>query len=439
MSAGSPTSRLLAGLAITLAAVAGFSWYALRQIQGLRRLQTDIVDRNRRDSLQLLRIQNDLNSLGLAMRDMAGGEGGYSPSAWRAQFQRTRTDLDDALRVEAQLAPASRTPDQQQLLARSLERFWEASDEMFALAERGQVKQARARVYSALEPQRAAVTAAVARLLVTNNEAEEQAVREIQAIYDRVARNVYWFVAAVLAAIAATSLYLIHSNRRVFDQLASLTAETRVLARRLISVQEEVLRGVSRELHDEFGQILTAIGTMLSRAEKQGLPPDSPFRAELQEVRQVAQAALDDMRSLSQALHPTILDDYGLEKALEWYCRRFEKQTGIAVRYERQGEGAAVPDDAAIHVFRILQEALNNVARHAGAPSAEVRIEFARDRLRLEVADHGVGFPGGGDREGRGLGLVAMRERAAILGGKLELVRPAEGGTRVLLEAPVKA
>ena len=101
-------------------------------------------------------------------------------------------------------------------------------------------------------------------------------------------------------------------------------------------MQEETLHSLSRELHDEFGQVLTAIGAMLRRAEKR-LPADSPFCAELREVREVAQATLEKTRSLSQLMHPSILDDGGLEKAIDWYLPVFEKQTGITVRYEKKG------------------------------------------------------------------------------------------------------
>ena len=101
-------------------------------------------------------------------------------------------------------------------------------------------------------------------------------------------------------------------------------------------MQEEVFHSLSRELHDEFGQILTAIGAMLSRAEKKGgLPPDSPFRTEVAEVREIAQSTIEKIRSLSQVLHPTVLDDGGLEKTIDWYLPTFEKQTGIAVDTRR--------------------------------------------------------------------------------------------------------
>jgi signal transduction histidine kinase len=219
----------------------------------------------------------------------------------------------------------------------------------------------------------------------------------------------------------------------IFDRLAALSDQRRVLARKLIGVQEDILHSVSRELHDEFGQILTAVGAMLGRAGKH-LPPDSTFRIELSEVRQIAQSTLERLRSLSQALHPSILDDYGLEKAIEWYVAQFEKQNAIVIRYEKRGTIPAEGGPEAIHVYRILQETLNNVARHSKSSTAWVRLTVTADRLRLEIEDHGVGMSDGANG---GLGLIAMRERADILQGKLEILRPAEGGALVVLDIPL--
>ena len=108
---------------------------------------------------------------------------------------------------------------------------------------------------------------------------------------------------------------LISSNRRLFAQLASLSEERRELARTLIATRESTLREIARELHDEFGQLLTAIGSMLSRVTRHA-PPDSPLRADLREIGEVAQAALDNVRGLSQTLHPSILEELGLESAI---------------------------------------------------------------------------------------------------------------------------
>lgn len=434
----SPTGRLLIGLAVTLAAVAFFSWYALRQIDGLRDLQRRTVDRNRRDSLQLLRIQNDLHALGLAMRDMLDNTEPYPLEAWKGQFDRIRTDLEDALRLEAELAPAVREPEMQQYLAQSVAQFWTTADQIFDLARKGDTERARALIRTSLQAQQGAISTTVARFLVQNNEAEAQAAAQIQSIYQRVERNVYLFLAAVLVAILLTSLYLIHSNRRLFERLAALSAQRSDLSRKLITVQEEVLRSISRELHDEFGQILTAVGALLRRVETKGLPPDSPVREQLHEVREVVQSTLDKTRSLSQMLHPNILDDAGLEKAIDWYLPLFEKQTGIKVRYEKEGKSPEIDDRVAIHVYRVLQEALNNVARHSNAASARVGVAFFADRLNLEVEDHGVGFLEDNTSHGRrGIGIVAMRERAELLRGKIDFLRPAAGGTLVRLSVPI--
>ena len=428
----------MTGLAVTLAAVGVFSWYALHQISGLRDLQTRLVDRNRRDSLQLLRIQDALHSLGLAMRDMVNGDEPYGIQAYQGQFKRTRADLEDALRLENELALVDRSPERQTYFSQSLTQFWTSVDQMFSLAERGNDAQARNLIRTSLEPQQAAIASNVARLLVQNNEAEERAAARVQNIYAGVERNVYYFLGAALAAIAFTSLYLIRSNRQLFDRLAHLSAQRSDLARKLISMQEEVLRSISRELHDEFGQILTAIGAMLARAAKQDAPPN--FRESLQEVREVAQSTLEKTRSLYQSLHPAILDDGGLEQALAWYLPVFQKQTGIQVQYQKTGASPPVADGVAIHVYRVVQEALNNLAKHSKASSAWVRLDFSQDHVRLEVEDHGIGLPDE-KRTGirRGIGMVAMRERAALLRGKIEFLRPAGGGTLVRLEVPLSA
>jgi signal transduction histidine kinase len=433
----SPTNRLLAGLAVTLAVVGVFSLFALHQIAGLKDLQTRSVDRNRKDSLQLLRIQRNLNELGLAMRDMLDGYEPYPLEAWRGQFARIRVDLDDALRIEATLTPGAPSA-QRQYIASSLAQFWTSVDQLFTISREGGAAQARTFIRSSLQAQQAALTNAVARLLVENNETEQQAVAQIQSIYRRVEQQVYYLLAAALIAISATTLYMIRSNRAVFDRLTELSRHRSELARKLITIQEEMFHQLSRELHDEFGQILTAIGAMLSRAERKGLPPDSPFRVQLQEVREVAQSTMEKIRSLSQVLHPTVLDDGGLEKAIDWYLPTFEKQTGIVVKYEKTGTSPAVPDRVAINVYRVLQEALNNMAKHSETHTAWVRVGFAPDRLRLEVEDHGVGIP---DRNGTGFhagtGLVAMRERVELLHGKIDFLKPGDRGTLVRLEIPL--
>lgn len=435
MSPGrSPTTALLFGLILTLATVIAYSWYITGQISGLRRLQADLTDRNRMASLQLLRIQNDLNRLGLTMRDMLEGDERTSVTEWTNQFERIRADLDDALRREAQLTVIVRTPEESQALASSVSAFWDASDRIFHLARSGQEEEARAEIRTSLLARQAALGTAVGRLLVQNNESEERTAQRVQAIYGQVQRQVYWFLTATLVAIAATSLYLIHTNRLLFARLASLSEQRRDIAQKLIATRESTLREISRELHDEFGQVLTAMGLMLGRAGRQ-TPEGSPLRGDLREISEIAQTALDNVRGLSQTLHPSILEELGLESTIDWYVSTAERQLGIRVAYARAGASAQVDPTTAIHVYRVLQEAVSNVARHSGADRADVRLRFERDALALEVQDGGKGLDP--DTSRRGLGLVAMRERAALLGGTIEFLRPREGGTLVRLTVPL--
>ena len=331
------------------------------------------------------------------------------------------------------MAAAHRTPEQAEYLKTSLAQFWDAVDRMFVFAGQGQQRAAKAEIRVSLQARQAALSTAVARLLVQNNESEEQAAAKIGAIYDGVQRQVYIFLIAILIAILLTSLYLIRSNRQLFARLASLSEQRSELAQKLISTQESTLQYISRELHDEFGQILTAIGSMLSRAGKH-VPEGSPVRADIREVAEIAQSALDTVRSLSQALHPVMLDETGLESTVDWYIPTVERQTGVNISYEKSGTPFAVDGNIGVHIYRILQEALNNVTRHSGARQAWVRLRFLPKALELEVEDHGSGFNAQGSKSG--IGLVAMRERAELLRGRLEFLKPAEGGTLVRLKVP---
>ena len=435
----SPTVRLLAGLAITLAVGATFCFYALHQIAGLRDLQSRTIDRNRKDSLQLLRTQNDLNSLGLTMRDMLSGDEPYPLSAWDAPFIRIRKDIDDAIRQGGDLTSFVDSPELQAAFRRGLSQFWISTDRMFMLAAEGKDPQARALLVNSLEPQQASLITTVSRLLVASNETQQKTSERVAAVYASAEKRIYWLLVAALAAIAFTSLMLIRANGIVLQEMEQLSEQRSALARKLITMQEEMFRSISRELHDEFGQMLTAVGAMLSRSRRLHCPPE--LADDLEEIRAIAQDALEKTRSLTQTLHPSILDDGGLEEAIDWYLTVFEKQTGIHVALEKSGVSREVEeqlgDGRRIHVYRVLQESLNNLARHSRSISAWVRVRFSSESLELEVEDRGVGLEP--EKNSRGMGMIAMRERAQLLSGKIEFLRPENGGTLVRLHVPIHA
>jgi len=415
--------------------VAVYSGYTIFQLRGLRELQTQTIDRNRTDSLLLLRIQNDLNSMALTIRDMLDANDPYPLSAWQQQCRRIRVDLEDAMTREEEVSPPFRDAGQRKYLATSMAQFWDALDRIFELAKGGEEKEARTQLRLSLQARQAALSTQVARLLVQNNGYDQQVAAQTQEIYSRAVRNVYLFLSAALFLVVATSLYLVHHSRRMFQRVATLSEQRSELAQQLISIQENTFRHISRELHDEFGQILTAIGAMLQRADRRASTTDAPLRDDLSEVRDIVQSTLDKVRALSHALHPVILEEAGLEAALGTHIPVFEKQMGIEIRYEVSGTAPSMDPNIAIHVYRVLQEALNNVARHSKSKRAAVRIRYLTDAVVLEVEDNGVGL--GNLTNGHGIGLVSMRERADLVNGRLELLEPPRGGLLVRLTAPL--
>lgn len=230
-------------------------------------------------------------------------------------------------------------------------------------------------------------------------------------------------------------------NAQLLDQLKAQSEQLRKLSWKLIELQEETLRQVARDLHDEFGQILTAIGTMLGRAGQKGLAKDSPFVQEVEHVKKIVEDTLQTVRSGSQIFRPAILDDFGLEHTLEWLALQFTRQTGIDVHFEGRMTDQYFPSEDAIHIYRIVQEGLSNVARHSKTDEAWVKLEETQTELCVEIRDHGEGFNPDGEMDrvsGEGVGLMGMRERAEHLHGTLSLESAPGHGTSVRVRIPLR-
>ena len=434
----SPVRTLAIGVGLALLAIAAAGAYTVGEIRRLRDEQTTISERNRKGSLQLLRIQNDLASLAVLMRDMADGTEPYPLQGWQPAFDRVRRDLTEATALERTLAPAAREPAQQARLLDTMDRYWDDVDRMFEVS-RSDEAEARALIRASLVPQQRALDGMVSQFLIANNRVQEEAAQANRAIYDQVGREILMLIGALLVVTAVGGIVVVRSNRRAFDEVAELSAELRTLSWRTLRVQEDVQRSIGRELHDDFGQIVTAIGTLLGRARRH-VPTAGPLVEELDAVRGVAQQALDRIRTRSRWLHPGVLDDFGLVKALEQFAQQFEQQTGIKAQLTATGSIDGIGEECAIHVYRIAQEALSNVSRHAGSPDVQVRLNCNEDALELEVEDRGKGMPASDGRTAaHGLGLISMRERAELMGGELQLRQPPQGGLTVYLRVPIGA
>jgi signal transduction histidine kinase len=346
-------------------------------------------------------------------------------------FERLRADLEGAIAQERALAPAARQSAQQAQLERTTEAYWSGVDRLFARARAGDDAEAIRLIRSTLIGQQRAIDGMVAQFLVTNNRMQEEAAQANRSIYDRVAAEILVLVGVLLIAIAAAGAWIVMANRRAFEAVREVTAQLRTLSRHTLQLQEDLQRSVSRELHDDFSQILTAIGTLLGRARRH-LPGGSPLAVELDEVRRVAQETLDRIRTESQWLHPGALEDFGLEKTLARLVEQFGRQSGIPTTLETSGPIDRVRPEFAIHVYRIVQEALNNIAKHAEATSARVEVRHAGGQVVVEVTDDGVG----GAHTERGSGLRGLADRVEAIEGRLRIWSPPGGGTRLRAELP---
>ena len=213
--------------------------------------------------------------------------------------------------------------------------------------------------------------------------------------------------------------------------LARVEEERRRSGRLVLHAQEEERRRLARDLHDEVNQALTAILLRLE-ALSQSAPPD--VSVELGEVKRLVNQAMGELLQLARQLRPTALDDHGLLPALATHVRRFASQTGIEADLRTRGVSAELAPDQEIAIYRIAQEALANVARHADASRVEVDLETAGDGLQLRVRDDGRGFDSGGRRGG--LGLDGMAERARLVGGELTIDSRPGSGTELVMRVP---
>jgi two-component system sensor histidine kinase UhpB len=210
-------------------------------------------------------------------------------------------------------------------------------------------------------------------------------------------------------------------------------AHLRSLSRRLVTVQENERHRLARELHDEVGQSLTALKLYLDRASPAEPTGDG---SDLVQAREALRELMDRVRGMSLDLRPSMLDDLGLLPTLVWHFRRYTAQTKVRVHFKHRGLRRHLPEDTITAAYRIVQEALTNVARYAQVTEVVVRVSVGDDALVVRVEDHGVGF----DLDkiaSTGTGLNGMRERAASLKGEL-LVQSTPGeGTCVIAELPL--
>jgi two-component system sensor histidine kinase UhpB len=195
--------------------------------------------------------------------------------------------------------------------------------------------------------------------------------------------------------------------------------------------QEEERRRLARDLHDEVNQALTAILLRLEALAQETPPERAP---ELIELKRLVNQAMEELLNLARQLRPSALDDHGLVAALETQLKRFSARTGVEARLDTGGDPDQVAEVVQTAIYRVAQEALTNVTRHAGATIVELVVAQTNGEVELRVSDDGRGFDPA--VRGHGLGLVGMAERARLVGGELDVRSAPGGGTTITLRVP---
>jgi signal transduction histidine kinase len=238
-------------------------------------------------------------------------------------------------------------------------------------------------------------------------------------------------------------LRLSHAHSELETLITERTAELQRLSQMLLKVQDEERRKIARDLHDTTGQTLAALKISVSFMQE-GCKESPTLLALASEVSQLADQAIEEIRTLSYLLHPPLLDEVGFACAAEWFIEGFAKRSGINVKAEIANSRGRLPKSMEIALFRVLQESLTNVHRHSGASEARIKFKYADEAVILEVRDFGKGIPEErlrllqGVSAETGVGLAGMRERLHELDGKLE-IESDDCGTSMRATVPLGA
>lgn len=401
--------------------------------------QLDVLNAHHRDvEGKLRRLRADVHLSGIYIRD-------YLLDTSRENAPEYRQHLVDLRRSHAQTVQELRAilPSRERVkidnLESRLDEYWQAFEPLFDWTAAEKILNSARFLKREVLPRREAVlaiTKEIEELNDTNLVAQRAEVKHREAAFRDDLQNRLWrtlLLGFVVALLAVLRLRLLESrSEQQRHRAEEAEHEMRMLSQQLVAAQEEERKKLTRELHDHVGQMLTALRLELGRAERSQAPSD--IRPALAEAKHILDTILRSVRDLVMGLRPSMLDDFGLQPALEWHVRDFRRRYNIGVDLSVSGDLSTLPDQHRTCVYRIVQEALTNCVRHAHASSVEVRIDYDQSALHLTIRDDGVGLAA--DRP-HGVGLVGMDERVRELRGTFSARARAEGGTELQASLPV--
>jgi len=277
------------------------------------------------------------------------------------------------------------------------------------------------------------VVATVAQLIRFSHGRAQRAREKIELLSTSHIRKDALLLGGCLILSASCAVVVLRTASRLYKRMTEQSVELSRVSWQLLNNQEMVARRLSHELHDELGQALTALKTNLTRHAK---APCVDI-AWMEDCAELLRESIRNTHEISQLLHPTILDDFGLQAALSWHCERFQERTGIEVEYSSEFKGR-LPAETETHLFRIAQEALTNVARHSEASLVVIHLKSDSDKIHLAIRDNGKGLPPSDQIRRGALGLAGMQARARSSRGELTVRSGLQQGVRVAVSVPLE-
>jgi signal transduction histidine kinase len=389
----------------------------------------------------LQRLRSDVNLSGIFVRD-------YLLDIVRERVPEYRTQLAEFRRINnATLNELRRlTPGhdaQFASLQETLDEYWTTFDPLFDWTPAEKVLRSAAFLRREVVPRRDAVLAIAQKIEELNNTNAEVQRAEVARRHQAFRNDLYrllWVSVLLGLGVALTVVVRLRVLERRSEEQRAAAAEAegqlRQLSQQIVATQEEERKHLSRELHDHVAQVLTGLRLELGRIERATGRSNADAQAAVVECKRLVDNIFRTVRDLSLGLRPSMLDDFGLQPALEWLVRDVGRRSGLAVDVQVEGALDHLPDRYRICVYRAVQEALTNCARHAKASQILVRVA-ATDQLSVVVSDDGVGLDP--DRRYMGLGLRGIEERVKELHGFVTIRREQGAGTSLAIRLPLPA
>ncbi len=425
------------GLLVLMAVAGTYALLVLRQVQS-RNEQIRQEFLSRTQALERIRLGIYLSET--IARDYLLAPEPEGAAAQRDKLQSIRQETDQAMDAYTGLLdPAETAPFRH--LQDEIHVYWNVLD-LLSHRERRIRGLNTSYTYSELVQRRTTMLAIADRIAAINDQELQTSRRELDDAFRRfrfrliVMFAVTFSAGLLLAAVVVVHVYRLEMAAQArYEETVRAQAELKELSARLVQAQEEERRAISRELHDEVGQSLSAL--LMEAGNVSALVPSSQeLRPRLESIRKLAEGTMNVVRNMMLLLRPSMLDDFGLVPALQWQAREVSKRTGLRVHVSAEEVADDLPDEHKTCIYRVAQEALNNAARHAQAHAIEIAVRQEPHRILLTVSDDGRGFTMNGVR---GFGLLGIEERVNHLGGVFSIQSQPGRGTELSIALPLAA